>query len=202
MFERMALNLIGRLSGIATLTRQYVDAIAGTKAVICDTRRKTTPGLRNLEKYAVRCGGGTLHRIGLFDAVLYKDNHLAGIPLNELAARLTSRESVRWASRIRFVEVEVDSLEQMHKLLRMPPELVNIILLDNMAAEVLSQAVQLRNAHRTDAVAGGVGQRKSGNGAHNCRIRRRSNLCRGIDTFGSMPRRRIGHPMTVERPRH
>ena len=158
-FERMALNLIGRLSGIATLTRQYVDAIAGTKAVICDTR-KTTPGLRNLEKYAVRCGGGTLHRIGLFDAVLYKDNHLAGIPLNELAARLTSAiESVRDQHEIRFVEVEVDSLEQMRELLRMPPELVNIILLDNMAAEVLSQAVQLRNAHQPSLLleaSGGV----------------------------------------------
>ena len=74
--ERTALNLLGRLSGIATLTRRYVDAVAGTGAVILDTR-KTTPGLRILEKYAVRCGGGTNHRLGLYDAILIKDNHLA-----------------------------------------------------------------------------------------------------------------------------
>ena len=73
--ERTMLNLVGRLSGIATLTQQFVQMIAGTNAAICDTR-KTTPGMRSLEKYAVRCGGGTLHRIGLHDAVLFKDNHL------------------------------------------------------------------------------------------------------------------------------
>ena len=81
--ERTMLNLVGRLSGVATLTAQFVEQIASTTAVICDTR-KTTPGLRSLEKYAVRCGGGNVHRLGLYDAVLLKDNHLAHLGPNEL----------------------------------------------------------------------------------------------------------------------
>lgn len=161
LLERMSLNLIGRLSGIATLTRQYVKAIEGTRAAICDTR-KTTPGMRNLEKYAVRCGGGTLHRIGLFDAALYKDNHLAGIPLSELSERLTvAIESIRGRGQheVRFVEVEVDSLDQMREILRINEGLVDIILLDNMPPDVLTKAVQLRNEHRPSLLleaSGGV----------------------------------------------
>ena len=92
--ERTMLNIIGRLSGVATLTRQYVDAVAGTKAAICDTR-KTTPGLRFAEKYAVRCGGGTVHRLGLHDAVLLKDNHLAQLGPTELAPAVSRAARAR-----------------------------------------------------------------------------------------------------------
>jgi nicotinate-nucleotide pyrophosphorylase (carboxylating) len=144
--ERPMLNLLGHLSGIATLTRQYVIAITGTKAVICDTR-KTTPGLRTLEKYAVRCGGGTLHRMGLSDAALYKDNHLATIPRGELATRLrTAITRLRASSDVRFVEVEVDCLEQMMDLLPLTNGFIDIMLLDNMPLEALQEAVKLRDA--------------------------------------------------------
>lgn len=143
--ERTMLNIVGRLCGVATLTRQYVDAVAGTKAAICDTR-KTAPGMRNLEKYAVRCGGGTLHRLGLFDAALYKDNHLAHIPLDQWAGRLAQAIArVRSKTDVRFVEVEVDRLEQMRELLRLDPGGTDIILLDNMPPEVMRDAVALRN---------------------------------------------------------
>lgn len=144
--ERTMLNIVGRLSGIATLTRQYVDAIAGTKAVICDTR-KTTPGMRTLEKYATRCGGGTLHRIGLFDALLYKDNHLAHLAADELAHALQDAiTTARARYAMRFAEVEVDSLEQLAAILPIAPGLIDIVLLDNMPADVLRQAVAMRNA--------------------------------------------------------
>ncbi len=148
--ERTLLNLLGRLSGIATLTRRYVDEVSGTKAVICDTR-KTTPGLRGLEKYAVRCGGGTLHRIGLFDAALYKDNHLAGIELDQLGTRLT--EAIRKVRNrdVRFVEVEVDTLHQLREILEMERGLVDMVLLDNMSPGDLRKAVGIR-----DAMADGV----------------------------------------------
>jgi len=143
--ERTLLNVVGRLSGIATVTHQYVTAIAGTKATICDTR-KTTPGLRNLEKYAVRCGGGTLHRLGLYDAALYKDNHLAGIPLEALARRLTEAiVHVRSQHEVRFVEVEVDRLEQLSEVLGMERGLIDFILLDNMPLEALRDAVARRD---------------------------------------------------------
>ena len=145
--ERVTLNLLGRLCGIATLTRQYVDAVSGTKAVICDTR-KTTPGMRNLEKYAVRCGGGTLHRTGLFDAALYKDNHLAGIGLDQLSSRLTAAiQSARSAHVLRFVEVEVDTLDQLREILKLEPGLVDMVLLDNMTDLHLRDAVALRDRH-------------------------------------------------------
>jgi nicotinate-nucleotide pyrophosphorylase (carboxylating) len=144
--ERVMLNILGRLCGIATLTRRYADAISGTKAQICDTR-KTTPGLRSLEKYAVRSGGGTLHRIGLFDAALYKDNHLAGIAANDLAAKLSDAiRSVRERHQVRFVQVEVDTLEQLEVLLNMDRGLVDMVLLDNMSNEQLRDAVTRRDA--------------------------------------------------------
>lgn len=149
--ERVMLNIVGRMSGIATLTRQYVDVIAGTKAVICDTR-KTVPGMRNLDKYAVRCGGGALHRIGLFDAALFKDNHLAGIPAAELGLRLTGAiRTLRSQHDVRFVQVEVDSLDQLRDVLELESGLVDMILLDNMTPELLRKAVTMR-----DAMAPGV----------------------------------------------
>jgi nicotinate-nucleotide pyrophosphorylase (carboxylating) len=149
LVERTLLNIIGRLSGVATLTRRYVEAIAGTKAVICDTR-KTTPGMRNLEKYAVRCGGGTLHRIGLFDAVLYKDNHLVLIPPEELAETVYAASTeARKRYALRFVEVEVDSLDQLKKLLTLESGVIDIVLLDNMPPTHLREAVRMRDAANT-----------------------------------------------------
>lgn len=143
--ERIILNFMGRLCGVATATREYVDAIKGTTAVICDTR-KTTPGLRSLEKYAVRCGGGTLHRAGLFDAALYKDNHLAGIVPDKLAETLSPAiHAIRAKHYVRFVEVEADSLEQLEALLAMEAGLIDIVLLDNMKPAQLKKAVALRD---------------------------------------------------------
>ena len=131
--ERVALNYLGRLSGIATMTRQYVDAIRGTKARIVDTR-KTTPGLRAFEKYAVRCGGGFNHRTGLFDAILIKDNHIVaagGLSKAIEAARAASGHMVK-------LEVEVDTLEQLDEVLR---HKVDAVLLDNMTPALLAKAV-------------------------------------------------------------
>jgi nicotinate-nucleotide pyrophosphorylase (carboxylating) len=145
--ERTALNLIGRLSGIATLTRRFVDAAAGTRAEIYDTR-KTTPGLRVLEKYAVRCGGGRSYRLGLHDAVLIKDNHLAGVPLSRLASFV--RDAAARARRSRptllFVEAEVDSLDQLRELLSLEPGVLDVILLDNMSIETMARAATLRDS--------------------------------------------------------
>jgi len=143
--ERVVLNFLQRLSGIATLTSRFVAAVAGTEARIYDTR-KTTPGWRALEKYAVRCGGGCNHRQGLYDAVLIKDNHLASLGrgdpaagLGEAVAKLRQRG---WPCA--FVAVEVDGLEQLPAVLAV--EGVDIVLLDNMTCEQLRQAVALRDA--------------------------------------------------------
>jgi hypothetical protein len=110
--ERTALNLLGRLSGVATLARAYVDAVAGTRARITDTR-KTTPGLRQLEKYAVRCGGGVNHRFGLDDAILIKDNHVAACGGVAEAVRRAKAA----AGHLMKVEVEIDSLDQLEDAL-------------------------------------------------------------------------------------
>lgn len=151
--ERTMLNLIGRLSGVATNTRRHVDAIkhVQTHSRIYDTR-KTTPGLRMLEKYAVRCGGGYSHRIGLYDAVLLKDNHLAGIAPSSLASWVS--ESAKRArahsdkpQSIQFIECEVDSLDQLQSLFQVPKSDLNIVLLDNMTTDQLKQAVALRDKH-------------------------------------------------------
>lgn len=144
--ERTLLNLVGRLSGVATLTSRYVDAVAGTRARILDTR-KTTPGMRLFEKYAVRCGGGSSHRLGLYDAVLVKDNHIAPIALDDLAGELAraSRE-IRAARSVLFFEVEVDTLAQLERVLSVEAGLIDIVLLDNMAPETLREAVRLRDA--------------------------------------------------------
>ncbi|MGA2032427.1 MAG: carboxylating nicotinate-nucleotide diphosphorylase [Thermoguttaceae bacterium] len=153
--ERLLLNLLGHLSGIATLTRQYVETVAGTKARIYDTR-KTTPGWRRLEKYAVRCGGGWNHRLGLGDAILIKDNHLAfGAQRGPHAQGYSPAEAVKLARRFlqqhvaaespgyMIVEIEVDTLEQLDLALTADPDLV---LLDNMGPERLRQAVARRDA--------------------------------------------------------
>jgi nicotinate-nucleotide pyrophosphorylase (carboxylating) len=139
--ERTALNFLQRLSGIATLTRRFVEAVRGTKAVICDTR-KTTPGWRHLEKYAVRCGGGTNHRLGLYDMVLIKDNHIAlsGRPIDKLVAEARARVGPQFK-----IEVEVDTLDQLRAVLPLP---VDFILLDNMTAAQMCQAVALRDQLR------------------------------------------------------
>jgi nicotinate-nucleotide pyrophosphorylase (carboxylating) len=158
--ERVALNFLQRLSGVATTTREYANAVAGTAAGIYDTR-KTTPGWRELERYAVRAGGGKNHRRGLYDAVLIKDNHLA------ILARAEGRDPITAAARelerIRpylgeraFIELEVDSLQQFQVALTLP---VDIILLDNMPANDLRAAVAMRNqaglAGRMDLEASG-----------------------------------------------
>ena len=176
--ERTLLNLLGRLSGIATLTRRYVEAVAGTKARIYDTR-KTTPAWRRLEKYAVRCGGGHNHRLGLFDAVLIKDNHLAfananSIPRGDDVGVAAVAAAVRQARKLlqanagrtttgdgparvevpSLVEVEVDTLDQLAEALPAGPD---IVLLDNMSRDDLRSAVAVR-----DATAPGVELEASG----------------------------------------
>lgn len=146
--ERTMLNLLSRLCGIATRTAQFVEVLGhSTKARLYDTR-KTTPGLRALEKYAVRCGGGNCHRVGLFDAVLIKDNHLAGLQGRELAdavSRATVAAHAKWGDRLRFVEVEVDSLAQLRAIFEAKAA-VDIVLLDNMRPPQLREASELRDA--------------------------------------------------------
>ncbi|MFP4052905.1 MAG: carboxylating nicotinate-nucleotide diphosphorylase [Phycisphaerae bacterium] len=152
--ERVALNFLQRLCGIATLTARYVAEVQGTSAGVYDTR-KTTPGWRELEKYAVRCGGGRNHRKGLYDAILVKDNHLAilhrsGVEdpvaaLPEVLGKLRNRHP-----HLQFVQLEVDTLDQLRTALTLP---VDIILLDNMTPDQLRQAVALREeAGRQDAI--------------------------------------------------
>ncbi|HST92903.1 MAG TPA: carboxylating nicotinate-nucleotide diphosphorylase [Brevundimonas sp.] len=131
--ERTALNLLGRLCGVATLTRAYVDAVAGTGARIADTR-KTTPGLRALEKHAVLCGGGSNHRFGLDDAILIKDNHVAVCGGVSEAIR-RARAAV---GHLMKVEVEVDGLDQLDEALAERPD---VIMLDNFALPMLREAV-------------------------------------------------------------
>jgi nicotinate-nucleotide pyrophosphorylase (carboxylating) len=132
--ERVALNFLGHLSGVATATAEIAQAIAHTKARVCCTR-KTTPGLRALEKYAVRCGGGMNHRFGLYDAILIKDNHIAatgGVAQAIRAARAHAGHMVK-------IEVEVDTLDQLDIALA---EKADVVLLDNMAPAQLREAVR------------------------------------------------------------
>jgi len=137
--ERTALNFLQRLSGIATLTRRFADAVAGTKAVILDTR-KTTPGLREFERLAVRAGGGTNHRFGLYDRVLAKDNHLA-ITGDAAALQRAIDDAKKRAPEI-LVEIEADTLDQVRLLAGLRG--IDIILLDNMSNDELREAVQIR----------------------------------------------------------
>lgn len=146
--ERVALNFVGHLSGIATATRALVDAVAGTQAKIVCTR-KTTPGLRILEKYAVRCGGGFNHRFGLDDAVLIKDNHIAaagGIKTAVERARAGIGHMVK-------IEVEVDTLAQFEEALSLG---VDTVLLDNMSPETLRDAVKMNAGRATLEASGNV----------------------------------------------
>jgi nicotinate-nucleotide pyrophosphorylase (carboxylating) len=150
--ERVALNFVQRLSGVATLTARFVKAVAGTGAQIFDTR-KTTPGWRLLEKYAVKCGGGVNHRIGLFDRILIKDNHLAvlrGEPPNAIEAAVKR-------ARAQFpqlsVEVEADTVDQAGQACRAEAD---VILLDNMSNEDLRAAVRLIDGRAKTEASGGV----------------------------------------------
>jgi nicotinate-nucleotide pyrophosphorylase (carboxylating) len=146
--ERTALNLLGRMCGIATLTQDYVDAVRGTKARITDTR-KTTPGLRALEKYAVRCGGGVNHRFGLDDAILIKDNHVAACgSVGEAVRRARA-----FAGHLVKVEVEVDSLLQLQEALAGDPD---VIMLDNFSLADMREAVRIVDGRVTLEASGGV----------------------------------------------
>jgi len=144
--ERTALNLLGRLSGIATLTRRYVDAVEGTGATILDTR-KTTPGLRELEKYAVRCGGGRNHRVGLYDMILLKENHLrvAG-GIRKAVAALGPRNGTP-------LEVEAETLDEVRDALDAG---VDRILLDNMRLDDLRRAVDVAGGRVPLEASGGI----------------------------------------------
>ncbi len=142
--ERVILNFLQHLGGVATQTQRFVRRVAGTGAKIYDTR-KTIPGHRLLDKYAVRCGGGFNHRIGLYDGLLVKDNHLAHVPVRELAAYLSKVVAASRAEDAdRFVEIEVDHLEQLREVLKVDGRYV--VLLDNMDCPRMEQAVQLRDA--------------------------------------------------------
>ena len=140
--ERTLLNFVGRMSGVATLTRRFVEVAhkANPAVRIMDTR-KTNPGWRELDKYAVRSGGGHNHRLGLHDAVLIKDNHLSGIAIDALADELN--EWLLAAPAADFVEVEVDSLEQLAEVCRVPA--VDVVLLDNFSLKALREAVSYRD---------------------------------------------------------
>lgn len=146
--ERTGLNLLGRLSGIATLTRAYVRLVEGTGATIVDTR-KTTPGLRALEKYAVRCGGGVNHRFGLDDAILIKDNHVVACgSVGEAVRRARAH-----AGHLVKVEVEVDGLDQLDEALKHGPD---VVMLDNFSLEDLATAVRLAKGKAVLEASGGV----------------------------------------------
>lgn len=153
--ERIILNILGRMMGVASLANQYVARIAGTPARVYDTR-KTTPGWRRLEKFAVRCGGAHNHRLGLYDAILIKDNHLAQLAQSGETAGDTAVRAVRVAREFLnqlaemeslpsggLIEVEVDSLEQLEAVLSEAPE---IVLLDNMTPDQLRRGVALRDS--------------------------------------------------------
>ena len=143
--ERVVLNFLQRLSGIATLTRRFVDAVAGTDARILDTR-KTTPGWRLLEKYAVRCGGGMNHRFGLYDAIMLKDNHIAEAGPDRIAGAVFELlgRSGTLKHQSRFIEVEADTLGQAEQLFSVVG--VNVIMLDNFPLDDMRKAVELRDA--------------------------------------------------------
>ena len=150
--ERIILNFLGRLCGVASTTSKYVEKVQGTKARVYDTR-KTTPGWRRLEKYAVQCGGGHNHRLGLFDAILIKDNHLALgassagnaytlVQAIERARELLNAAATDSETREMMIELEVDTLAQLEEVLPAGPD---IVLLDNMSPDQLREAVELRD---------------------------------------------------------
>jgi len=146
--ERVTLNYLGHLSGIASLTRQFVEKVEGTDAAICCTR-KTLPGLRAFQKYAVRAGGGQNHRFGLDDAVLIKDNHIAsagGIKNVLDKVKKNMGHMVR-------VEIEVDTLEQLHEVMEYK---IDAVLLDNMSSKILQQAVSIIDGRAIAEASGGI----------------------------------------------
>ena len=145
--ERTALNFLGHLSGIATLTRTWVDAVAGTNCIIRDTR-KTTPGMRLLEKYAVRMGGGTNHRMSLSDAALIKDNHIAAA-----GGVAQAFSKVREKFPTSEIEIEVDTLDQLREVLPLKPDLV---LLDNMSPAQCAEAVSIVAGATKLEASGGI----------------------------------------------
>ncbi len=141
--ERVVLNFLQRLCGISTMTWKFVSAVRGTKAKIYDTR-KTVPGWRMLEKYAVRCGGGYNHRFGLGDAVMFKDNHLAGLGRNFKPKLQKMVAEARKIKGVKFVVVEVDHVDnQLDKVLKIPG--IDVVLLDNMGQWQFKHAVEMRN---------------------------------------------------------
>jgi nicotinate-nucleotide pyrophosphorylase (carboxylating) len=146
--ERVALNFLNHMSGIATLTREYADAVAGTSAQICDTR-KTTPGLRAFQKYAVRCGGGANHRYSLDDAILIKDNHIA------VAGSVSDayRAAEAFAGHLVAIEIEVTSLAELEEALAAG---ARVVLLDNMDNDLLRQAVAINAGRAKLEASGGV----------------------------------------------
>lgn len=150
--ERVALNFLNHLSGVATLTRAFVDAVAGTGARICDTR-KTTPGLRAFEKYAVRCGGGANHRFALDDAILIKDNHIA-VAGGVAAAYKTARD---FAGHMVAVEIEVTTLAEFRQALAAG---ARIVLLDNMDNDTLREAVRINKGRAVLEASGRVTLRR------------------------------------------
>ena len=147
--ERTALNFVGRLSGVATLTADYVKRTEGTKTRICCTR-KTTQGLRALEKYAVRCGGGFNHRFGLEDAILIKDNHIAVAG----GVRAVLERARSHAGHLVKIEIEVDTLDQLREVL--DTRLADVVMLDNMDTATLTEAVKITGGRVVLEASGGV----------------------------------------------
>lgn len=150
--ERTALNFVQRLSGVATQTARYVKAIEGTKTKILDTR-KTTPGWRKLEKYAVACGGGVNHRVGLFDLILIKDNHLAAIRQQTPRAIIEAVRRSREISPNLKVEVEADTLDDVSEAVEAGAD---IIMLDNMPPDTIRQALRIIDGRAKTEASGGI----------------------------------------------
>lgn len=146
--ERVCLNFLQTLSAVATKTAAYVDAVQGTRAAILDTR-KTIPGLRVAEKYAVRCGGGKNHRMGLYDAILIKENHIAAA--GGLTAAFRAAQAVK--AQVEFIQVEVETLSQLQEALDAGVEMV---LLDNMPLETIREAVRMAGGRCSLEISGGV----------------------------------------------
>ena len=181
--ERVALNILGRLSGIASATHEFVRRTKGTKLRICCTR-KTTPGLRSIEKYAVRCGGGFNHRFGLDDAILIKDNHIA--VAGGIRAVLERAQAV--AGHLVKIEIEVDTLDQLAEVIAVG--IADVVLLDNMDTATLRKAVAMVAGQ---ICAGGLGRRHARSYRRNRRNRRRLRLIRLDHPLGAQSRRRPRH---------
>lgn len=147
--ERTALNILGHLSGIATTTHSFVEEIKGTGATIVETR-KTLPGLRALQKYAVQCGGGSNHRCGLYDAIMIKDNHIAAA--GDIATALTNANLI--AGHTTKIEIEVDTIDQLKQVLAHGG--ADIVMLDNMDTNALSEAIKLIDGHLITEASGNV----------------------------------------------